>query len=69
MSTNLNQLIVKLQELQYQGHGLKEVFYRHSASGDCGPVNSPHLSDEVSDDTGPFDLKPGEEYVCIRVGN
>lgn len=69
MSTNLNQLVVKLQELQYQGHGLKQVMYRNSASGDCGPVNTPRVTSEVSDDTGPFDLAPGEEYVSISVGN
>lgn len=65
----LNQLIVNLQALQYAGHGDKEVFYRHSASGDCGPVASPRVTNEVSDESGPFDLKPGEEYVSISVGN
>lgn len=64
----LNLLIVKLQELQQAGHGTKEVFYRHSASGDAGPIGSPHVTNEVSDDTGPFDLDPGEEYVSISVG-
>lgn len=66
---NVNQLIVQLQTLQYDGHGEKQVLYRHTASGDCGPVGSPRVTDEVNPDTGPFDMKPGEQYVRLSVGN
>lgn len=64
----LNKLLVHLQQLQYEGHGEKEVFYRHGASGDCGPIGSPHVTDRV-DECGPFDLEEGEQYVSIYVGN
>jgi len=67
--TTLNKLIVDLQKLQFDGHGEKQVMYRHGASGDCGPLGSAHVTDEVSDETGPFDLAPGEQYVSIYAGN
>lgn len=35
---NLNQHIENCLKLQAEGHGNKEVFYRQSSSGDCGPV-------------------------------
>jgi len=66
---NVNQLIVQLQTLQYEGRGGMKVFYRHGASGDCGPVGSPHVTDEVDDQCGPFDLEPGEKYVSLYIGN
>lgn len=65
---DLNALIVQLQKLQHAGHGAKQVFYRHGASGDCGPLGSPRISDEVNE-CGPFDLKDGEQYVSIYAGN
>lgn len=64
----LNKFIQHLQKLQDEGHGDKEVFYRHSASGACGQLSSAFISDEVSE-CGPFDLKDGEEYVSIYAGN
>lgn len=65
---DVNQMIVALQSLQYEGHGKKKVMYRHGSSGDCGPVGSMHVTASVTDE-GPFDLKPGEEYVSLYVGN
>lgn len=65
---NVNQLIVHLQTLQYAGHGETKIFYRHGASGDCGPVGTPHVTDRV-DEAGPFDLNEGEKYVSLYVGN
>jgi hypothetical protein len=64
----LNKFIEQLQKLQTEGHGDKEVFYRYGASGDCGPLSSAFISDEVSE-WGPFDLDEGEEYVSIYAGN
>lgn len=62
---NLNQLKQQIDLLVSQGHGDKEVFYRHGASGDCGPVNGPRITDYVGD-SGPFDVDG--EYVAISVG-
>ena len=64
----LNQFIIQLQKLQLQGHGDLEVFYRHGASGDCGPLACAQVTDEV-DDCGPFDLEDGETYISIYAGN
>jgi hypothetical protein len=64
----LNKFIEKLQNLQDQGHGDKEVFYRHGASGDCGPLSSARISDEVGE-CGPFDLEDGAKYVSVYAGN
>ena len=64
----LTKFIENLQKLQTEGHGDKEVFYRHGASGDCGKLSSAFISDEVSE-CGPFDLDDGQEYVSIYAGN
>jgi hypothetical protein len=64
----LNKFIEQLQKLQTEGHGDKEVFYRHGASGDCGKLSSAFISDEVGD-CGPFDLDEGQEYISIYAGN
>jgi hypothetical protein len=63
----LKDFIKQLNMLVAQGHHEKQVFYRHSASGDCGLLSSAHVSNEVSDE-GPFDLEPGEEYISITAG-
>jgi hypothetical protein len=65
----LKDFIANLQELAAQGHGDLEVFYRHGASGDCGPLSSAFISDKVDSDYGPFDLDEGQEYVSIYAGN
>jgi len=65
----LDKFIQNLQNLQAEGHGDKEVFYRHGASGDCGPLSSACITDEVDDSCGPFDLEDGEMYVSIYAGN
>jgi hypothetical protein len=65
----LKDFIANLQKLEAEGHGDKEVFYRHGASGDCGKLSSAFISDEVNDDCGPFDLDKGQEYVSIYAGN
>lgn len=63
----LSELIKQLQtDLEAQGD--LEVFYRHGASGDCGPVGGGHVTDRV-DDQGPFDLEEGEKYYSLYVGN
>ena len=64
----LSKFIAQLQKLESEGHGDKEVFYRHGASGDCGELSSAFVTDNV-DEYGPFDLEPGEEYVSIYAGN
>lgn len=65
----LNNFIEQLQKLQAEGHGAKPVFYRHGASGACGPLSSARVSDEVDDECGPFDMDEGEEYISIYAGN
>ena len=64
----LSDFIKNLQKLEADGHGDKQVFYRHGASGDCGELSSCHISDTV-DDCGPFDIEDGEEYVSIYAGS
>lgn len=65
----LSDFILNLVKLEQQGHGDKQVFYRHGASGDCGELSTPYITDEVDDTCGPFDLKEGEEYISIYAGN
>ncbi|CAI1180171.1 hypothetical protein [Serratia proteamaculans] len=64
----LSQFISNLQKLESEGHGDKQVFYRHGASGDCGELSRAHLSDEVNE-CGPFDTAEGEQYISIYAGN
>lgn len=64
----LNKFIQQLQKLQDQGHGDKEVFYRHGSSGDCGKLSSANVTDHIDDCCGPFDIDEGEEYVSIYAG-
>lgn len=64
----LDKFIENLQRLQAEGHGSKDVYYRHGASGDCGMLSSAFITDEVGE-CGPFDLEDGEEYVSIYAGN
>jgi len=65
----LTDFINTLCSLEQAGHGEKEVFYRHGASGDCGLLSSAHVTNEVDPACGPFDLYNGEEYVSIYAGN
>lgn len=66
----LDKFILNLQKLQAEGHGNLEVFYRHGASGDCGQLSSARVTDEIDDDTGPFDyVDEGESYISIYAGN
>lgn len=58
----------KLLELESQGHGECQVFYRHGASGDCGPLSSAFVTNEVNEQ-GPFYLAEGEFYISIYAGN
>lgn len=64
----LSEFITQLQKLESEGHGDKEVFYRHGASGDCGELSSAFVTGEV-DECGPFDLHDDEEYVSVYAGN
>lgn len=64
----LNDFMQKLYDLQQEGHGEKQVFYRHGSSGDCGLLSSAHVTSAV-DECGPFDLADNEEYISIYAGN
>ena len=66
--TTLHTLINDLMKLHGQVHGDTPVDYRHGASGDCGPIGSPYITDEVNE-CGPFDIEDGEKYVSIYIGN
>ena len=65
----LDQFIAQLQKLADEGHGDKQVFYRHGASGDCGALSSARVTDEIDDQCGPFDLMEGEQYISIYAGS
>ena len=67
--TTLNKFIADLQKLQAEGHGEKQVFYRHGASGDCGKLGSARVTGEVDAERGPFDLDDGEQYVSVYAGS
>lgn len=64
----LNKFIEQLIKLQKEGHGEKEVFYRHGSSGDCGELSSARVTNHV-ESSGPFDLEDGEFYISIYAGN
>lgn len=64
----LSIFIAALVALEAKGHGDKQVFYRHGASGDCGELSSARITSSVNE-CGPFDLEPDEEYVSIYAGN
>ncbi len=66
---NLTRFIQNLQKLEAEGYGELLVMYRHGSSGDCGPLGGARVSNEVDDDTGPFDLEPGQKYISIHAGN
>lgn len=63
----LHQFVAQLQKLVDAGHGDKDVFYRHGASGDCGELGSARITD-IIEETGPFDLPDGTEYVSVYAG-
>lgn len=63
----LKHLTSMLLKLESEGHGEKEVLYRHTASDDCGEVWGAGVTNRVSD-CGPFHLSDGEFYVSINVG-
>jgi hypothetical protein len=65
----LSDFIKNLQKLESEGHGDKQVFYRHGSSGDCGLLSSAHVTDEIDDQCGPFDINEGDEYISIYAGN
>ncbi len=64
----LNEIIKSFQQLAAQGHGEKQVFAVHGASGDVNELHTGHVTDYVGD-CGPFDLEPGEEYISVYIGN
>jgi hypothetical protein len=65
----LSDFIKKLQKLEDEGHGDKEVYYSHGASGDCGELSHPSVTDYIDPHTGPFDLESGQEYISVYAGN
>lgn len=64
----LSKFIQQLQKLEAEGHGDKQVFYIHGASGDCGKLSTAFVTDRVGE-CGPFDIEDGEEYISIYAGN
>jgi hypothetical protein len=68
VTMTLDNFIAQLVKLQQEGHGSKQVFYRHGASGDCGELSTAFVTDET-DECGPFDIEDGEEYISIYAGN
>ena len=64
----LKMLIEKLQDIDAQGHGDCQVFYRVSSSGECGAVNGPRVTN-YTDCCGPFDIEPDEFYIELSIGH
>lgn len=64
----LSKMVDDLQKLVNEGHGDKQVFYRHGSSGDCGELSSAHVTSHI-DECGQFDVDDGEEYISIYAGN
>lgn len=64
----LKDFIAGLQKLEAAGHGEKQVFSCHGASGVITELSSAHVTAEVNE-TGPFDLAEGEEYISVYAGN
>ncbi len=64
----LNDVIQNLQKLAAKGHGEKQVFACHGASGAFDAVGHAFLENTVTD-MGPFDLEPNEEYISLYIGN
>lgn len=64
----LDQLKENIDKLVEEGHGKKEVFTRHGASGDCQPIGNARLS-VYFNEAGPFDIEEGTEYISIYIGN
>ena len=63
----LSNFIKELQKLEEQGHGDKQMFTTHSASGCTSELNYPRVSNYVGE-CGPYDLAPGEYYVDVCNG-
>lgn len=65
----LNEFIARLQNLRDSTPeaGNMQVYYRHGASGDCGELSNPYVTDDVNE-CGPFDLADREKYVSIYAG-
>lgn len=62
-----SELATRFTNLVNEGHGDKQVFAVHSASGAADPVNGPYITDYVGD-AGPFDLQPSEKYISLSIG-
>lgn len=64
----LSDFIQNLQKIEAEGHGDKQVFYRHGASGDCGNLGSARVTNEQTE-CGPFDVDDGQDYISIYAGS
>lgn len=62
----VKELIKALQKISAEGHGDLDVIYRHGASGDCGEVGSPNVTNYLNE-CGPWDTDT--PYVSLYVGN
>lgn len=62
----VKELMKTLQDIVADGNGDLDVYYRHGASGDCGEVGSPHVTN-YRDESGPWDIDT--PYVSLYVGN
>ena len=60
--------LIDLEQLDPANENMK-VFTVQGSSGDVNEVSTPRITDEISEECGPFDLAPGERYVSIYVGN
>lgn len=64
----LTDFIMQLHAVADKGYGNAQVYYRHGASGDCGPLSGAYPTTQV-DECGPFDLDKNETYISIYAGD
>jgi len=71
--TTVKDVLKSFLKLAEEGHGDLPVLYRHGASGDCGEIGTPHVTDHQNE-CGPFFEDMGypadtKSYVSLYVGN
>jgi len=65
----LDKVIKNLRELQDEGHGSLPVFAIHGASGNANEVSYGFLRKYDGHGYVALDLKTGEQYIEIYIGN
>jgi hypothetical protein len=64
----VKEFVIELNKLVDEGHGDKEMFSCHGASGAIDPIGYPYFRKGLDATFGPFDLD-GDEFVEVYIGN